>query len=220
MPLRPPKILEHIFPEILWRGPSDDKTIYLTFDDGPDPNATPRVLDILSEHDVRASFFLVGSRILGAESVVERSGHEGHLLANHGFSHRKLGLRSARTIETEVSETENILSSNGWSYHKLFRPPFGHFRPGMTRLLHRLGYRLIMWSLMPGDYRNLASELLLQRTISNLHPGAIIVLHDHSEDPQPMVRMLADLLKQLTARGYACKRLDEIEGVEIIGGKG
>jgi peptidoglycan/xylan/chitin deacetylase (PgdA/CDA1 family) len=220
MPIQPPKILERIFPEILWRGPSNDNSIYLTFDDGPDPDITSMVLDILSEHDVRASFFLVGSRISGVESVVERLGQAGHLLANHGYSHRKLGWVPSRTIAIEIADTEHILASNGWSYHRLFRPPFGHFRPGITNMLHRIGYRMVMWSLMPGDYRNLASDRLLQRTLRNLHPGAINVLHDHSRNPGHMLQMLPNLLKELADRDYACKRLDEIKGVELFREKG
>ena len=220
MPLQPPKILERIFPDILWRGPIDDNGVYLTFDDGPDPANTPCVLDILSEHNVPASFFLVGSRISGAESAVERSSREGHLLANHGFSHRKLGWMPSRIIEAEIADTEHILVSNGWTCHKLFRPPFGHFRPGMTKRMRRIGYRMVMWSSMPGDYRQMASDRLLQRTLLNLHPGTIIVFHDHSRDPQPMIEMLPRLLNELNERGYNCKRLDEIEGIELYGGKG
>jgi len=210
MPLRPPKVIEHLFPNILWRGPSDEKSTYLTFDDGPDANTTPRVLDILAESDVKASFFLVGSRIAENEAIVARAQTEGHVLANHGFSHRRLGWASRDAIEKEIGSTERIITANGWSCHKLFRPPFGHFRPGMTSMVARLGYRLVMWSLMPGDYRPIAADRLLRRTLSGLEPGSIIVLHDSSRYPEPMLQMLPKLLKEITGSGYACKRLDEI----------
>jgi peptidoglycan/xylan/chitin deacetylase (PgdA/CDA1 family) len=217
MPLRPPKILERIFPEILWRGPSNENSIYLTFDDGPDPYTTPRVLDILSEHQVWVSFFLVGSRISGSETLVGRLGDEGHLLANHGYSHRKLGWAPARIMATEIADTEHIFDLNGWSYHKLFRPPFGHFRPGTGRRLRQMDYRLVMWSLMPGDFRSVTPDILLSRTINAMRPGDIIVLHDHSRDPEPMVKMLPRLLDEISARDLVCKRLDEINGVQSRG---
>jgi len=214
MPLQPPKILEHLFPRILWRGPSDENSIYLTFDDGPDPDTTPRVLDILSKQPATASFFLLGSRISGNETTVARTQNEGHLLANHGFSHRKLGWASRDSIEREIRNTEQILSSNGWSYHKLLRPPFGHFRPGMTSIVGRLGYRLVMWTLMPGDYRSIDPDLVLRRTLWKLQSGAIVVLHDRSSNSGAMLQMLPKLLKEIADRGYTCKRLDEIKGLD------
>jgi peptidoglycan/xylan/chitin deacetylase (PgdA/CDA1 family) len=215
MPLQPPTYLEWLFPHIIWRGPDTDTNVYLTFDDGPHPYVTPQVLDILSDHQVRASFFLVGSRIPGAEHVVQTISDQNHLIANHGFSHRKLGLSTSHIIRKEVEGTEQLLKSNGWRYHRLFRPPFGHFRPGMTSLLQRLGYRLVMWSLMPGDYRPTHPDRLLTRTVSRLTSGSIIVLHDYSITPEPMLAMLPNLLQEIKARGLSCKPLNEMEGIHI-----
>lgn len=207
-----------MFPNIIWRGPAHDNSVYLTFDDGPHRETTPQVLDILSKHQVPASFFLVGHRIAGAENVIEQILEQGHLIANHGFSHRKLGWASSRTIEKEITDTERIFQSNHWQYIRHFRPPFGHFRPGMEPLLLRVGYRMVMWSLMPGDYRPMDPERLLSRALSKLEPGAIIVLHDYTLVPKPMLKMLPKLLKELELRGYRCKRLDQMEGIETPGG--
>ncbi|KPL05981.1 hypothetical protein AMJ86_10230 [bacterium SM23_57] len=220
MPLTPPQTLEILFPKIIWRGPSNDNAIYLTFDDGPHPDTTPRVLDILSDHDIHASFFLLGSCIPNKESIVEQTLNEGHLIANHGFSHKKLGMSSPRSIIKEILDTENLLIENGWSYHKLFRPPFGHFRPGMRKIVGKIGYRLVMWSIMPGDYRPIEPDRLLHRTLSVLKPGSIIVLHDHSISPEPMLTVLPKLLKEIDNRGLKCERLDEIKGMEIRRGEG
>jgi len=210
MPLQPPKILELIFPRILWRGPSNDNGAYLTFDDGPHSHATPRVLDILQAHDVHATFFLRGSHIKGAEFVVEQIIHDGHLIANHSFTHRKLGWCPSRIIQNEIWDTERIFQANHWTYHRLFRPPFGHFRPGMESLLRNMNYRMVMWSIMPGDFRPLSPERLLARTLGKLKAGAIIVLHDHSSSPDAMITMLPKLLSEIEGRGFQCKRLDEI----------
>lgn len=219
MPLTPPKILETLFPKFIWRGPSDDNVVFLTFDDGPHRDTTPRVLDILSDHNIHASFFLLGSHIPNNESIVESTLNQDHLVANHGFSHKKLGMSSPRTIIKEVLDTENLLIENHWTYHKLFRPPFGHFRPGMRKIVGKIGYHLVMWSIMPGDYRPMAPERLLDRTLSKLQPGSIIVLHDHSIAPEPMLSMLPKLIKEIENRGLKFKRLDEIKGIEINRGE-
>ena len=203
-----------MFRNIIWRGPVNDDSVYLTFDDGPDPQTTPQVLEILSQHQVSATFFLVGNKIAGAENVVEQILEGGHIIANHGFSHRKLGWASSRIIEKEITDTEQIFQSNHWQYIRHFRPPFGHFRPGMESLVRRLVYRMIMWSLMPGDYRPMEPEFLLSRTLSKLTPGTIIVLHDHTIAPKPMLKMLPKLLKELEQRGLKCNRLDQMEGIE------
>jgi peptidoglycan/xylan/chitin deacetylase (PgdA/CDA1 family) len=192
--------------------------VYLTFDDGPHRDTTPQVLDILSQHQSLASFFLVGNRIDGAEDVVEQILERGHIIANHGYSHRKLGWLSSRTIEKEITDTEQIFQSHHWQYVRYFRPPFGHFRPGFDLILRRLGYRMVMWSLMPGDYRPMDPDRLLSRALSKLTPGTIIALHDHTVAPKSMLEMLPKLLEEIELRGYQCKRLDQIEGVKIIKG--
>jgi peptidoglycan/xylan/chitin deacetylase (PgdA/CDA1 family) len=215
MPLQPSKILECIFPTIIWHGPQNDNAIYLTFDDGPDSNATPHVLDILRKQNVRATFFLRGSHISGTESVVEQIFQDRHLIANHSFTHRKLGWCSSLVIQNEVQDTEQIFQTNHWTYYRLFRPPFGHFRPGMESLLRRMNYRMVMWSIMPGDFRPLSSEQLLTRTLRKLKAGAIIVLHDHSSYPDTMLTMLPKLLSEIENRGLVCKDLDEIPGLNL-----
>jgi peptidoglycan/xylan/chitin deacetylase (PgdA/CDA1 family) len=218
MPLQPPRLLEWIFPHIIWRGPGNDNCVYLTFDDGPHRDITPQVLDILSQHQAPASFFLVGSRITGSEKVVEQILEHGHIIANHGYSHRKLGWLSSRAIEKEITDTEAIFQSNHWLYVRHFRPPFGHFRPGLDLLLRRMGYRMVMWSLMPGDYRPMDPERLLSRAISKLTPGTIIALHDHTIAPKSLLEMLPKLLQEITLRGYRCERLDQMAGIELIKG--
>jgi peptidoglycan/xylan/chitin deacetylase (PgdA/CDA1 family) len=215
MPLQPPQFLKWIFPDIVWSGPRDDNGVYLTFDDGPDSHTTPAVLDILSAHNAPATFFLRGNHISGAESAVERILKGGHPIANHSFSHRKLGLCSSRIIQNEIWDTERIFQANHWTYHRLFRPPFGHFRPGMISLLRSMNYRLVMWSIMPGDFRPMSPERLLARTLSKLKSGSIIVLHDHSTESASMLAMLPKLLSEISARGFRCKRLDEIEELSI-----
>ena len=162
----------------------------LTFDDGPNPVWTPRLLDLLASHDVRATFFLVGSRAQAQPALVRQIVAAGHLIGNHSWSHPNLALSSARRISEELSRTNQILAQIAGAPPRYFRPPFGARRPEVLRAARRLGMIPVLWNAMTSDWKNPSADSIASRlthkidSLARRGHAANIVLHDGSHaDP-------------------------------------
>ena len=162
----------------------------LTFDDGPNPVWTPRLLDLLASHNLRATFFLVGSRAQAQPALVRQIVAAGHIIGNHSWSHANLALSSARRIGEELSRTNQILAQIADAPIRYFRPSFGARRPEVLLAARRLGMVPVLWTAMTSDWKNPSADSIasqLTRRIDSLaHRGqaANIVLHDGSHsDP-------------------------------------
>ena len=177
----------------------------LTFDDGPNPVWTLRLLDLLARRGVRATFFLVGSRAQAEPSLVRQIAAAGHLIGNHSWSHRNLALAPATTIEKQLSRTNQILAQITGSPIRFFRPPYGARRPATLRIARRLGLVPVLWNAMTSDWENPSADaiaLRLSNKIDGLYrlgQAANIVLHDGSHsDPSayrtPSIAAAAQLI--------------------------
>jgi peptidoglycan/xylan/chitin deacetylase (PgdA/CDA1 family) len=177
----------------------------LTFDDGPNPVWTPRLLDLLASHDVHATFFLVGSRAQAQPALVRQIVAAGHLIGNHSWSHLNLALCSTRRIGEELSRTSQTLEQIVGAPICYFRPPFGARRPEVLRAAKRLGMIPILWNAMTSDWKNPSADAIASRLthkIDRLHhqgQAANIVLHDGSHaDPSanraPSIAAAAQLI--------------------------
>ena len=164
--------------------PARPGELALTFDDGPNPAWTPRLLETLASHDVRATFFLLGSRAQAEPALVRQISAAGHLIGNHSWSHPNLARAAASRIEEELSRTSQILEEITGAPVRFFRPPFGARRPEVLRAARRLGMVPVMWNTMTSDWENPSAEAIasrLIRAIDNLARrgrAANIVLHD------------------------------------------
>jgi peptidoglycan/xylan/chitin deacetylase (PgdA/CDA1 family) len=166
-----------LFPSLVWRMPS--KKIFLTFDDGPHSVATPAVLDVLKANRIPATFFLTGANIAGREDIVRRIDAEGHAIGIHAYRHnRSLALSKERTV-AEIVQTHRILSSIVRQNIRLFRPPFGFFSWNTVSAAKELGFALIMWSCLTGDFRNWSVEKIVRTSLQKLGKGSILVFHDN-----------------------------------------
>ncbi len=146
----------------------------LTFDDGPNPVWTPRLLDLLASHDVRATFFLVGSRAQALPALVHQIVAAGHLIGNHSWSHPNLALSSACRIDEELSRTNQILAQIAGAPLHHFRPPYGARRPEVLRAARRLGMIPVLWNAMTSDWKNLSADAIASASSQNrpsLPPG-------------------------------------------------
>jgi|CZKF01.1.fsa_nt_gi peptidoglycan/xylan/chitin deacetylase (PgdA/CDA1 family) len=177
----------------------------LTFDDGPNPAWTPRLLDLLARRNVRATFFLVGSRAQAEPSLVRQIAAAGHLIGNHSWSHLNLALASSARIEEQLYRTIQTLEHISGLPIIYFRPPYGARRPETLRIATRLGMVPVLWNAMTSDWKNPSADAIAHRLINKIDrlyrqgQAANIVLHDgsHSDpaaDRAPSVAAAAQLI--------------------------
>ena len=202
-----------VYLRCLCRNRDAGRAVALTFDDGPDPVWTPRVLDVLAEFGVRATFFVVGSRAERCPELVRRIVAEGHILGNHTRSHSaRLPLCSARRLGRELEHTRQTVERLTGLRMALFRPPFGVTNPAVARAVRRGGYRAVGWSIRALDTAAATSrERVVRRTVGALHDGAVILLHDRCEGADELVRAV---LVALQERGYVLRTIDELFDIE------
>jgi peptidoglycan/xylan/chitin deacetylase (PgdA/CDA1 family) len=158
--------------------------IALTFDDGPNPEWTPRLLDILAKHDLKATFFMLGKFASVQSELVRRVAAEGHLVGDHSWSHPKLSTCQAERIREELKRTKDTLEQMIGSTVKFFRPPFGARRPAVFRIARELGLEPVLWNAMTNDWSEPSTEKIaatLSKKVDALTRSgnaANIVLHD------------------------------------------
>lgn len=196
---------------VVLRGPSQGSRVALTFDDGPHPEHTPLLLDVLADAQVQATFFLQGSHAEQWPQLVREIHARGHQVANHAYSHRSARQISAHDFVQEVERTQALLEHIvGGSLARDFRPPFGDTTPHSFLRLARLGYRWVFWSLDSDDSVVRDPEQLALRTESlQAGPGDIVLFHeDYAHSVAAMPRVLASW----RARGLNAVRVDALNG--------
>ncbi|HHP7239606.1 polysaccharide deacetylase family protein [Longibacter sp.] len=201
--LRP---FQRFFPDMLWRMdvPEGDRVAYLTFDDGPHPKITGRLLDVLEKHGARATFFLVGANAESHPQLVKDLSAAGHAVGNHTFTHPDAWTLSACDLTGELDRTTQSLEQIVGRHVRVMRPPYGHPTGTMRRWCDAHRQRMVMWDVMPGDYLRTATHRDVERfVVRHTRPGSIIVLHDNPicEDLTP--RALDNMLSDLTAEGWS-----------------
>jgi len=147
----------------------------LTFDDGPDAEVTPRILDILAQHQVKATFFLIGEKVPGKESLVRRIHADGHEIGNHTWSHRKISELSPQELQDDIAHAQQAIMAAGVPTPSLFRPPYGLFSP-MIR--SHVQMTVVSWNIDPEDWKAKKPEKITEHILAHAKPGAIVVLHD------------------------------------------
>jgi peptidoglycan/xylan/chitin deacetylase (PgdA/CDA1 family) len=154
------------------------RAVALTFDDGPNPDATPLILDALKARGVRATFFILGRHAERWPELVQRVADEGHAIGNHGYYHRKLHFKSPRYVRDDLQlGTEMIVRASG-VHPALFRAPHGFRSPWVTTIARSLGQRTVGWSLGVWDSDRPGVDVIADRTVLGARPGAILLLHD------------------------------------------
>ncbi len=166
--------------------PRNPGQLALTFDDGPNPVWTPRLLDVLANYGVRATFFLVGSHAVAEPALVRRIVAAGHLIGNHSWSHPNLALSGGRRIQQELIRTSQALEQITAKPVRFFRPPFGARRPIVLRIARRLGMTPVLWNAMTSDWNNPSADSITSHLIHSIDhversgSAANVVLHDSS----------------------------------------
>lgn len=167
-----------LFGPALGKIESDRKVVALTFDDGPNPDATPLILDTLAQKKVRATFFVLGSHAERWPELVRRISHEGHQLGNHGYFHRKLQFKSPFYVSRDIRLGIRAIKRAGAPAPKYFRAPHGFRSPWTTPIASSYGERTVGWSLGVWDSDKPGVDEIVRRTLEGVSPGAIVLLHD------------------------------------------
>jgi peptidoglycan/xylan/chitin deacetylase (PgdA/CDA1 family) len=187
------------------RGPSSSRRAALTFDDGPDPLHTPKVLDLLRRFEARGTFFLVGERAMRAPGLVREIVAEGHELGNHTWSHRNLWFCGPRRTVQEIERGHDLLTEVAREAPRWFRPPWGMVNLAVAGVTHRLRTPCVLWSVQPEGLRPVPAARLAEHVLRRAHPGAIVDLHDAPGVPGAPERLrdaLPTILSGLLAGGY------------------
>jgi peptidoglycan/xylan/chitin deacetylase (PgdA/CDA1 family) len=192
--------------------PGAGRELYLTFDDGPDPQHTPALLDLLRQHQVRATFFLIGSKAEREPQLVRRMLAEGHRLGNHSYTHPDFNRLSLAGKMAEIDRTDRVLETFDGSRHHGVRPPSGAFSLALTLRLARERRRLMYWSYDSLDYqRRPPAELVTAMRARPPRPGDVMLMHD---DGDCCIRMLETLLPQWRSEGFEFRALPAGAAVE------
>lgn len=202
---RPPEWFRRCVPagEFRLRPEKDDgrKSVYLTFDDGPIPEVTPRVLDLLDRYDIRATFFMVGQNVERHPDLLEEVLRRGHNVGNHTLHHMQGIKVTLRRYLRDVTAADRLLHT------KLFRPPHGWLTPCQAKALHRK-YRIIMYDLVTRDYSSRLSAADVVNNVKRLaRPGSIIVFHDSLKSWPRLQTALPEAIEWLISQGYSFELL-------------
>ena len=194
---------------VLTHLPGDAKAVALTFDDGPSPETTPQILDILHAEGVHATFFVLGEAVGRRPDLLRRIVTEGHAVGIHAFQHEPFVLKNAAAIREEIRKTEAAirLAVPQAVIVPWVRPPHGFKSLSLVWTLRRAGYRLAAWSVDSRDYRESDPERVTAHVLDKLRAGAVILLHD-GPGSGATAAALTPLLGELAKRGLSCVRLE------------
>ena len=192
-------------------GNAQDKFVYLTFDCGYEAGYTSKILDVLKENNVPAAFFITGHYLNTASDLVERMISEGHIVGNHTVNHKSMPDIDDQEIKDEIMNLHEIMYEKFDYEMKYIRPPMGEFSQRTLSIMKNLGYTTVMWSLAYDDWdesKQGREEYGRNKVLSNIHNGAIILLHGTSKDN---CNILDSLIKEIKDKGYEFKLLDEFK---------
>ncbi len=206
-----PRLASAVFSNIISNGEPDG--VYLTFDDGPDPIYTPRLLDLLAEHSCPASFFVMGGHSIEHSDIVKRIIDEGHSIGCHGYDHRSTLWAGRSWIRADLSRSVRTISGLIGYSPQMYRPPYGMFGPSTLSVAGALRMRIVLWSLSSGDYRSVSPERIVSNIVGRVKPGDIILLHDRGINVENMLAALPVILNELGVKGLTPLALKKLPAV-------
>ena len=206
--IKTPWLVKKIFSSYVWSIPTKEKVVYLTFDDGPHPEATPFVLDELKKYEAKATFFCIGKNVLLYPEIYQRILQDGHAAGNHTQNHLNGWKVPAEEYLEDVTIAATHITSN------LFRPPYGKISTkqakGMSKAMNQAKPRIIMWDVLSADFDvSISKEECLGNVLNNYSNGSIIVFHDGFKAYSNLKYVLPLVLKALSEEGYRFERLDD-----------
>lgn len=204
-----PVILPIIYPSLVWEIETTEKVVYLTFDDGPIPDVTEQVLDILKDHNAKATFFCIGDNIAKYPDILRKVISENHSVGNHTFNHLN-GWKTNHDIYIRNTEMCSEILSDFQLSSTFFRPPYGRISQKQIKSL-AANYQIIMWSVLSKDYNTkIDKKTCFERTLKFTKSGSIVVFHDSLRAAKNMLYVLPKLLEKLSHQGYRFEVLPSV----------
>ncbi|GGF97978.1 polysaccharide deacetylase family protein [Paenibacillus abyssi] len=184
--------------------------IALTFDDGPDPEHTAQILNLLKKHDTKATFFVIGKKLKKHPELGKRIVAEGHDIGNHTYNHPDLAKLSAEEIKEELAKTDRIIKKITGKKPAIFRPPYLSYNDNVLEASRKMGYLTIMRSIETNDYKKPGTDKIVKAVMSKLAPGEIVLMHDSGGDRTQTVEAVSIVLKEMKAKNYKCKKISKL----------
>ena len=195
--------IKTIFSKYCWDIPNNEKKIYLTFDDGPTPQVTDWVLAELRKYNARATFFCIGKNIDSNPELFQKIKSENHSIGNHTMNHINGWKSETNEYIKNVKNCAEILSQKYITKSLLFRPPYGKIKKEQSKILRKLGYKIIMWDVLSADFdQTISPEKCLKNVTKNVKSGSVIVFHDSVKASQNLKFALPRTLSFLKEKGY------------------
>jgi peptidoglycan/xylan/chitin deacetylase (PgdA/CDA1 family) len=200
--IKTPSFVKRFFSSLVWSIDTEEKHLYLTFDDGPHPTITPYVLEQLKQYNAKASFFCIGKNVVLHPATYQQIINDGHTVGNHTYNHLNAFKTSSEAYIQNVLAAQQIIKSN------LFRPPYGKLTPFTKSLLIKAGFKIIMWDVLSGDFdTKITATVCTQNIILNATKGSIVVLHDSEKAFPRLKETLPAVLDFFSKKGFEFKAL-------------
>jgi peptidoglycan-N-acetylglucosamine deacetylase len=190
----------------------DGPYIAMTFDDGPSGKLTPKLLDLLAAHHIKATFFLIGENAVEYPDIVAREVKDGHEVANHSWSHPNFGKMSDDGIRSQLRRTDDAIRSAAGAGPTLLRPPYGSITPRQKKWINQeFGYKIALWDVDPLDWRRPGPNVVCARIVKNTRAGSIVLAHDIHPGT---IEAMPCVLSQLEAKGFKFVTVSELIAME------
>jgi len=198
--ITPPSLIRKLFPGTIWRVKTNEKALFITFDDGPVPEVTPWVIDCLKKYNAVATFFCVGDNVRKFPEIFKSLTDNGMAVGNHSFSHKRPKRLNKKDFFEDVDKCTEFVKS------RLFRPPHGKIRPWWTSELKKRFDKIVMWDILSLDYdKNVTEEEVVNNVITNIRHGSVIVFHDSLKAWDRMKYALPIVLEFIVEKGFKTK---------------
>ncbi len=217
-----PAFLAYLGRRILCQVPTREKRLALTFDDGPHPRHTPRLIEMLGGKGIRATFFVVGRRVRQFGDVLEHTFRAGHEIGNHGDRHMPLSILPTPLIRREIAVAEELIMGVTGGSPRFLRPPMGWFNERVLSIAAGMGYQPVIGSIHPLDSHKPGVGVIVDRVRRRMEPGAIVILHDGGQrirsDRSQTIAAVDRLTDDLLAQGYRFDTLSELVSAQPLEG--
>ncbi|MGG7037055.1 MAG: polysaccharide deacetylase family protein [Flavobacterium sp.] len=233
--VKPNYLIKKLFPNYIWAIPNKENKVFLTFDDGPAPEITEWVLEQLKSYNAKATFFCVGENVEKHPEIFKKIISEGHGIGNHTYNHLNgwkttpekyltniekcaaICLEHSRDTQSpndfpstaKENPEENLTRNLKPETPLLFRPPYGKLKPSQSKIVRKMGFKIVMWDILTRDYHpNVTPEECLQNVLKNVSSGSIVIFHDSLKSRKNLEYALPATLKFLNQKGYICSAIE------------